>query len=92
VPDDQTLYFPHVMFLKQDLIDEMFFQIKNFLKSNENFNFPIKINVKKEYESVKRFQSLKYNANFVLVMNNMDDLNYAKSLININDFITNPIL
>ena len=80
-PKEVSIYFPQVMFLKDDLAEEIFFKI-DLAVSQQNegrIKFPLKINIKK-------------NANLGILISNLIELKYARNLASIYKHLIKPFL
>ena len=97
-PLENSLYMPQVMFLKQDLVDEIFSKIDLlFRSSNTNkIVYPLAIHIYKKHPSSQtkgfKFSDSKYDANFEFVINNPRDLKYAENLLSLYTHLIGPFL
>jgi hypothetical protein len=93
---DSSLYFPQVIYLKLDLIEEIFISLETNLKNSYKINFPIKIKIEKKHEAAEskgfKYASQEYDASFNIVISNEEDLKYAKSLLGLYKHLIQPYL
>jgi hypothetical protein len=122
ISKDASLYFPQVIYLKLDLIEEIFISLETIFKNSSlltsisirnfsNFNnsslansshmntsslFPMKIKIDKKHEAAKSkgftYASPGYDASFNIVIDNEEDLKYAKSLLGLYTHLIQPYL
>ena len=119
ISKESSLYFPQVIYLKLDLIEEIFVSLEttfknsslftrnfsNFINSslnnnsfqmNASSNFPIKIKIEKKHEAAKSkgftYASKAYDASFNIVIDNDEDLKYARNLLGLYTHLIKPYL
>ena len=85
-PADVSLYFPQVLMLDDELAEEIFFKLELTLSQQSddgsgggNNEYPLRVGIKK-------------NANFLLVINDTLELNYARNLAGLYRHLIKPFL
>jgi hypothetical protein len=81
-PKDVSLYFPQVIMLNDELAEEIFFKIELTLSqqsTNNGNEYPLRVSIRK-------------NANFLIVINDTLELNYARNLAGLYRHLIRPFL
>jgi hypothetical protein len=99
-----SLYFPQVIFLKLDLIEEIFIRLEKNLNNFSSVNssslkilpYPIKIKIEKKHEAAKskgfKYADRSYDASFNIVIDNDEQLKYAKNLLGLYTNLIKPFM
>jgi len=94
--DQNSLYFPQVLFLKESLAEEFFAKIENSLKLNTTKIYPMNIEFFKKNDPAKtksfKYESNSYDAKFTIVIENELEMKYAKNLLGLYQNLIKPFL
>ena len=91
VDRDHSFFFQNTIYANSELVEIIFDQISaiDILEKG----FPIKLKIRQEYKPVdKMYSSANYGADFVLVINNAHELNYARNMLDVYTNLIKPFL
>ena len=98
-PVENSLYLPQVMFLKHDLVEEIFYKIDLLLKTivkQDSYEYPLKMRISKKHVSVKTrgfvYSDSAYDVNFTFVIRNPVELKYATNMLSLYTRLVIPFL
>jgi len=96
ISKDISMYFPQVIFLKLDLIEEIFMRLDKDLNSLKTRQYPIKIKIDKKHQAAKskgfKYADRSYDASFNITIDNDDELKYSNNLLGLYTNLIKPFL
>jgi len=92
--EEYSLFFQNVIFSNNDLIEIIFKEISkiNFTLSNHTL-YPLRLNITQKYISINPlYKDSRYGANFVLSINNANEMIYARNILDYYENVVRPFL
>ena len=79
-----SLYFPQVFYLRDHLMEEIFSKLEIGITNSSSYPIHVKIYQKHEKNIPK------YDANFMIIISNQFEMNYARNLLNLYKYLIKP--
>ena len=90
VDQDHSFFFQNIVYVNDELIEIIFEQINAIDISKSGF--PIKLKIKQDLKPDKQYPNEIFGAKFVFVINNLDELNYARNMLDVHTNLIKPYL
>ena len=97
IHNDSSLFFPQVFFLTDNLMKEIFYRLEEtFNDANISRNDTIRVKIFQKHKQTEsrgfKFHSAEWDTDFTLLIQNENEINYAKNLLSLYKHLIEPYL